>query len=141
MMTFHQRTHSPRDKGCLNGHKRNTSEDGALFDLFSVLYVDDSAFNFEDRSKMEKGGELIFSHFTKFGLEMHIGRGGKPSKTECVFFPPPVFFRVARYFRIHAKKTAMRWFQYKNRKGSLMRQDAREKTESMCLWRRRRQCK
>ena len=41
---------------------------------------------------MEKGVELIFSHFMKFGLEMHIGRGGKPSKTECVFFPPPGFF-------------------------------------------------
>ena len=23
---------------------------------------------------------------------MHIGREGKPSKTECVFFPPPGFF-------------------------------------------------
>ena len=24
---------------------------------------------------------------------MHIGRGVKPSKTECVFFPPPGFFK------------------------------------------------
>ena len=43
-------------------------------------------------TQMEKGVELIFSHFTKFGLEMHIGRGGKSSKTECIFFPPPGFF-------------------------------------------------
>ena len=49
MMTFHQRTHSPRDKVCLNGHKRNTFKDGTLFELFSVLYVDDGAFTFEDR--------------------------------------------------------------------------------------------
>ena len=74
MMTFHQRTHSPRDKGCLNGHQSNTFKGRTLFELFSVLYVDDGAFTFEDRAQMEKGVELIFSHFTKFGLEMHIGR-------------------------------------------------------------------
>ena len=27
------------------------------------------------------------------GLEMHIGKGKKYSKTECVFFPPPGFIR------------------------------------------------
>ena len=35
---------------------------------------------------------MIFHHFAKFGLEMHIGRGDTASKTECVFFPPPGFF-------------------------------------------------
>ena len=71
---------------------RNTFKDGTLFYLFSVLYVDNGAFTFEDRAQMEKRVELIFYHFTKFGLEMHIVREGKPSKTECVFFPPPGFF-------------------------------------------------
>ena len=42
---------------------------------------------------MEKGLNLIFSHFARLGLEMHIGRGDVDSKTECVFFPPPRFFR------------------------------------------------
>ena len=72
MMTFYQRTHSPRDKGFLIGHKRNTFKGGTIFELLSVLYVDDGAFTFEDRAQIEKGVELIFSHFTKFGLEMHI---------------------------------------------------------------------
>ena len=139
-MTFHQRTHSPRDKGCLNGHKRNTFKEGTLYELFSILYVDDGAFTFEDRAQMEKGVELIFHHFTKFGLEMHIGREGKPSKTECVFFPPPGFFCVARYYWIHTKKTAKPWFQDKRRKGSLMRKNAKEKTASICPWRKGRQC-
>eukprot|EP00978_Attheya_sp_CCMP212_P045159 scaffold335296_cov35-Attheya_sp.AAC.1 len=26
-------------------------------------------------------------HFARFGLEMHVGRGVKASKTECVYFP------------------------------------------------------
>ncbi|EJK65116.1 hypothetical protein THAOC_14067, partial [Thalassiosira oceanica] len=42
------------------------------------------------------GWEVIYDHFVRFGLEMHIGRtvNGKEtaSKTECVFFPRPSFF-------------------------------------------------
>ena len=36
---------------------------------------------------------MIYDHFKLFGIEMHIGRGAKPSKTECVFFPPLGFFK------------------------------------------------
>jgi len=32
------------------------------------------------------------SIYEKPRLEVHIGRDGAPSKTECVFFPPPQFF-------------------------------------------------
>jgi hypothetical protein len=42
---------------------------------------------------LQRGMELIFHHFTRFGLEMHIGHGASESKTECVFFPPPQFFQ------------------------------------------------
>ena len=42
---------------------------------------------------MSKGLELVYRHFARFGLEMHIGRDGVDSKTECVFFPAPNFFR------------------------------------------------
>ena len=38
---------------------------------------------------------LIYSHFTRFGLEMHISRDNQQSKTECVFFPSPKFLRDA----------------------------------------------
>ena len=33
----------------------------------------------------------VHKHFGELGLEMHIGRGEAPSKTECIFFPPPSF--------------------------------------------------
>ena len=58
-----------------------------------MLYVDDGAFPFEDREQLMLGAQLIFDHFKIFGLEMHIGRGGKSSKTECVLFPPTGFFK------------------------------------------------
>ena len=93
MITFNQRTHSPRDKVSLSGHKNNTFSAGTLLELFSVLYVDDCAFHFGDRAQLEQGVELIYSHFTKSGLEMHIGREGKISKTECIFSPPRGFFK------------------------------------------------
>jgi hypothetical protein len=34
----------------------------------------------------------MHSHLARFGLEVHIGQIGNPSKFECVFFPPPQFF-------------------------------------------------
>ena len=62
------------------------------FEIFQLLYVDDGAFPFPDRNKLTAGINLIQSHFARFGLEIHIGREGESSKTECVFFPPPQFF-------------------------------------------------
>ena len=44
------------------------------------------------------GAQLIFDQFKKIGLEMHIWRGGKLSKTECVFFPTPRFFKKKHIF-------------------------------------------
>eukprot|EP00978_Attheya_sp_CCMP212_P030023 scaffold108944_cov38-Attheya_sp.AAC.1 len=38
---------------------------------------------------MEKAASIIFEYFAKFGLLiMHIGTGGKKSKTEAVYYPP-----------------------------------------------------
>ncbi len=37
--------------------------------------------------------KLIYHHFARFGLEMHIGHGNLESKTKCIFFPPPQFFQ------------------------------------------------
>ena len=60
------------------------------------LYVDDGAFPFATREEMTQGATVIFDHFARFGLEMHLGyeKDGKiqPSKTERVFFPPPQHF-------------------------------------------------
>ena len=76
-------------------HANRTQEkiipQGNLLTLFCVLYVDDGAFPFEDRLQLELVLSLIYNHFVKFGLEMHIGRGSKASKTECIFFPSQCF--------------------------------------------------
>ena len=40
--------------------------------------------------------DLVYHHFGRFGLEMHIGRGPSQSKAECVFFPPPQFFQTTQ---------------------------------------------
>jgi hypothetical protein len=55
------------------------------------LYVDDGAFVFASHADMTQGLALINCHFSRLGLEMHIGRGETPSKTECIFFPTPGF--------------------------------------------------
>ena len=92
MITLQQRSRSPQDTDNLTGHKVKTFSQGNLLTLFCVLYVDDGAFHFENRLQLELVLSLIHNHFIKFGLEMHIGRGNKASKTEYIFFPPTGFF-------------------------------------------------
>jgi hypothetical protein len=61
-------------------------------EILQCLYIDDGAFIFLSRADMTQGLALVYCHFGCLGLEMHIGRGETPTKTECVFFPPPGFF-------------------------------------------------
>jgi len=63
------------------------------YSILQCLYVNDGACPFGTRDDLQRGVELIYHHFARFGLEMHIGRGTAESKTECVFFPPPQFFQ------------------------------------------------
>ena len=93
MINLRQHRHSPRNVGKITGHKKKNFEQGIILALFYVLYVDDGAFTFEDRDQLTRSLNLIYQHFTRFRLEMHIGKGKKASKTECVFFPPPGFLR------------------------------------------------
>ena len=74
MINLRQHTHSPRNVGKLTGHKKNNLEQGTLLSLFCVLYVDDGAFTFEDQDQLTRGLNLIYHHFARFGLEMHIGK-------------------------------------------------------------------
>ena len=67
-----------------------------MFDIIQTLYLDDEAFVFESREDMIKGLALIKKTFEVFGLQMHIGSGTTPSKTECVFFPKPGFFSMPK---------------------------------------------
>eukprot|EP00978_Attheya_sp_CCMP212_P042475 scaffold259533_cov35-Attheya_sp.AAC.1 len=59
---------------------------GTAFDLFYVLYVDDGAMLFTSRKDLVTGMETIYKNFARFGLQMHIGRGPKKSKSECMYF-------------------------------------------------------
>ena len=101
MVNLRQYTHSPCDVGKLTGHKKKSFDQGTLLALFCALYVDNGAFVFEDCDLLTRGLTLIYLHFTRFGIEMHVGKGKKASKTECVFFPPRGFF--GRKFNISAK--------------------------------------
>jgi hypothetical protein len=89
--------HTPDDEidtGCVRGHtpRMYTSRKLTAYKIYQLLYVDDGAFPFPTRDALIKGLSLVRSHLARFGLEVHIGRDGAPSKTECIFFPPPPFF-------------------------------------------------
>jgi hypothetical protein len=60
--------------------------------ILQCLYVDGGAFIFSLCKSMTRSLNLIYHHFNRFGLDMHIGRGTSPSKTKCVIFLPPRFF-------------------------------------------------
>ena len=83
-------------KGQVQGHspKEYLSPQLTAVEILQCLYVDDGAFIFSSREDMARGLALIHKYFAQFGLEMHIGRAGAQSKTECVFFPPPRFFNL-----------------------------------------------
>jgi hypothetical protein len=57
---------------------------------FSIWYVDNGAFRFATRVEMTQGATVIFDHFAKFGLEMHLGyereRDGKIQPEDRVRF-------------------------------------------------------
>jgi hypothetical protein len=89
--------HSPDnalDAGCVRGHtpRMYFSRRLTAYKIYQLLYIDDGAFPFPTRAALIKGLTLVHSHLARFGLKVHIGRNGDPSKTECVFFPPPQFF-------------------------------------------------
>ena len=72
------------DTGCMRGHtpRMYTSRKLTAYKIYQLLYVDDGAFPFPTRNALIKGLSLIYSHLARFGLEVHIGRDGEPSKKE-----------------------------------------------------------
>ncbi len=71
----------------LAGQPINQPQSLSILQIFCILFVDDGAFIFETRNQLIKGAQLIYDTFKQFGLNMHIGKDGKPSKTEAMFFP------------------------------------------------------
>ena len=72
----------------LHGRHWNDGSEAMEFELGDAFYADDACFAFNSRSDLCEGAIVIDRHFTAFGLQVHRGRPGKKSKTECMFFPP-----------------------------------------------------
>ena len=53
-----------------------------------MIYLYNGAFVFESRTDIKKGITLLYYHFARFGLEMHIGTG-KKHQTMNAYFPHP----------------------------------------------------
>ena len=113
--TFSRQSNSSLSTSQIVIHRPKSFNSGNIFEIICILYVDDGSFVFENRRDFEKRPLLIFNHFAKFGLESHICHGPKPSKTECVFYPSPGFFKPSNnssptvninssQITIHAKK-------------------------------------
>jgi exonuclease III len=67
----------------MRGAKKGTT----TFELWASLFADDCALLFNTRADMIAGANCLFSHFRRFGLQMHIGRGQDASKTEAMYCP------------------------------------------------------
>eukprot|EP00956_Cyclotella_meneghiniana_P028082 scaffold64553_cov36-Cyclotella_meneghiniana.AAC.3 len=80
------------DKGLLTGQTPRNFNSGRTFKVLEFLYIDDGAFVFGSRANLIKGLKLIRKCFAAFGLEMHIGKNGEASKTECIFYPTSSWF-------------------------------------------------
>ena len=108
---------------------------GRIFELYYLLYVDDGAFIFTNRRDMIKATRIIHETMARFGLIMHIGRDGKPSKTEAVYHPPSLQEcqgqpdetpEEAQYTVADGYVTFTRKFKYL---GSWITQDLRDDTD------------
>jgi hypothetical protein len=89
-----------KGKLCSHTPKMFRSKILSAYKIFQCLYVDDGAFPFSTRESFSQGMTLVYRNFARFGLEMHFGRNGGKSKTECNFFPPPQFLQQHQLPRI-----------------------------------------
>ena len=94
MIKFKRQSNSPQSAGRITSHPRKSFSHGTLFKIFCMLYVDDISFALPTRRELEIGANLVYHHFARFGLQMHIGSDSKLSKTECLFFPAPGHFKL-----------------------------------------------
>ena len=62
---------------------------GVEFCLPDSQYADDTAVLFTSRESLEETVPHLLAHFAKFGLEIHVGKPEKESKTEILFVPAP----------------------------------------------------
>ena len=62
---------------------------GEEFNLPDSQYADDTAVLFTSRESLEDSIHALLAHFSRFGLEIHVGKPEKQSKTEILFVPAP----------------------------------------------------
>ena len=91
MINLREHMHSPCDVGKLTGHKEKRCEQGTLLSLLYALYVEYSAFIFEDCDQLTRGLNLIYQQFTIFGLKMHGGGKRKLPKPNASSLLPHNF--------------------------------------------------
>ena len=66
-----------------------TKRRARAFQVWHSLFADDAACFFETRADLVEGSNFLCQHLRKFGLQMHVGRGSTPSKSEAMFLPRP----------------------------------------------------
>ena len=55
-------------------------------EVFLLLYMNDGALIFTNRSDAILGSKIAFTQMERMGMNMHVGKGEKISKTEGMFF-------------------------------------------------------
>ena len=87
------------NKGCkLTRHDTTSNKSGSMVsydscrpltkdELFILLYVDDGALIFTNRSDVILGSKIAFTQMERMGLNMHVGKREEKSKTEFMFYP------------------------------------------------------
>jgi len=74
----------------LTGRRHNMK--GIDFPMDDSEYADDTAVLFDTRNSLAEYTPLLLEHFSKFGMEVHVGdrrKPDKPSKTEILFVAAP----------------------------------------------------
>lgn len=65
--------------------RRPTTKGDLEFDVTDSEYADDTVFTFESREDCERITPQIVKHFTRWGLEVHVGAENRSSKSEILF--------------------------------------------------------
>lgn len=78
-----------RDDQVFSGRPLRTRKNVVSFEVSCSLFADDGAFLYQSREDLQKGMDLIFKTFRRFGLTCHVGREGAKSKSEAMYFPSP----------------------------------------------------
>ena len=86
MIPFYHNSNLCHKKGNLTCHKMK-DKFFTKDELFLFLYVDDGALPFLSRLDALLGSEITLREMSRLGLNIHLGKGEKSSKTEAVFSP------------------------------------------------------